>query len=109
MHDLLTGMAWTCIFFFKMAEIATATEITKLRIWRVGEGLTLEEVAGLTGLSVGMISKVERGRAVMAPLTRVVFARRLGVPIQQLFDVEPVEIDEHVVRDLLASVGSPTR
>ena len=64
-----------------MSDADTLKE-TKLRAWRLAEGLTLEEVAGLTGLSVGMVSKVERSKARLAPLTKVTVARRLGVPLR---------------------------
>ena len=74
-----------------MVGIAVAT---RLKAWRLSEGLTLEEVSGLTGVSVGMLSKVERGRTRMAPMTRLALARRLGVPVRQLFDPEPVALDE---------------
>lgn len=60
----------------------------RLRVWRVDQGLTLEEVADLTGLSVSMLSRVERGERQLAPLTRVHIARRLGVAVRDLFEVE---------------------
>lgn len=63
----------------------------RLRLWRTGEGLTLEEVSDLTGVSVPMLSRVERGERQLAPLTKVRVARRLGVPVQVLFEVEPIE------------------
>lgn len=77
-----------------MANLA----ISKLKDWRLLEGLSLEEVSALTGVSVGQLSKVERGLANMAPLTRVQVARRLGVPLRELFDVPALEGD--VVRVL---------
>jgi transcriptional regulator with XRE-family HTH domain len=63
----------------------------RLRLWRVDNGLTLEEISDLAGVSVAMISRVERGQRQLAPLTKVQFARRLGVPIRELFDVEPLD------------------
>jgi len=63
----------------------------RLRLWRADVGLTLGEVADLTGLSVAMLSLVERGQRELAPLTKVRVARRLGVPIRDLFDVEGLE------------------
>lgn len=63
----------------------------RLRLWRADKGLTLGEVADLTGLSVAMLSLVERGQRELAPMTRVRVARRLGVPIRDLFDVEDLE------------------
>lgn len=60
----------------------------RLRRWRVENDLTLEDVSGLTGISVSMLSRVERGHKQMAPLTRVRVARRLGAPVADLFEVE---------------------
>jgi len=57
-------------------------------VWRGDHGYTLEEVADLTGLSVPMLSRVERGQRSLKPATKVRVARRLGVPIRDLFDVE---------------------
>jgi transcriptional regulator with XRE-family HTH domain len=58
---------------------------TPLRRWRVVQGLTLEEVADLTGVSVPMLSRVERGQRDLAPMTRVRLARLLGVRLGALF------------------------
>jgi transcriptional regulator with XRE-family HTH domain len=68
-----------------------ATQMTKLREWRVGNDYTLQEVADLTGVSESMLSLVERGRRNLSPRARVTVARRLGVPIGELFEVDPVE------------------
>ncbi len=64
----------------------------RLRLWRVDAGLTLEEMSDLTGVSTAMLSRAERGERQLAPMTRVRVARRLCVPIHDLFEVE--EIDE---------------
>ncbi len=66
---------------------------TRLAMWRSDEGLTLAEVSGLTGLSVAMLSLVERRERQLAPLTKVKMARRLGVPVGALFDVEALAED----------------
>ncbi len=62
----------------------------RLRLWRADAGLTLQEVADLTGLSTAMLSRVESGHRQLAPMTRVRVARRLGVPIHELFEVEEI-------------------
>lgn len=62
-----------------------------LRRWRAEHGLTLDEVAGLTGYSKAYLSRLERGERCPAPLTKVAVARRLGAPIEDLFDVPPSE------------------
>lgn len=64
-----------------------------LRAWRLENELTLEDVHGLTGVSIPMLSRVERGQRSMAPLTRAVVARRLGVAVAQLFPVEELPED----------------
>ena len=71
----------------------TQTE-SKFRSWRKRHDLTLEDVAGLSGLSVAMLSRVERGQRKLAPLTKVKVARRLGATVGDLFEVEPIEISE---------------
>lgn len=63
----------------------------RLRLWRAENGLTLEETADLTGLSISMLSRVERGERNLAPLTKVQVARRLGVAVHEIFDVEQLE------------------
>lgn len=69
----------------------------RLRDWRNRNGYTLEEVAGITGLSVSMLSLVERGKRNLKPATKILMARRLGVPVAELFDVDPVPGDEATV------------
>lgn len=61
---------------------------TKLRAWRESKGYTLEDVSGLTGVSVPMLSKVETGHRQLAPDTKVRLAHRLGVQVRELFEVE---------------------
>jgi transcriptional regulator with XRE-family HTH domain len=68
--------------------------ITRLRKWRNEEDFTLEEVSGLTGVSVTMLSRAERGERHLSPRLRVLIARRLGVPLSTLFEVEPVPDDD---------------
>lgn len=67
---------------------------TKFRTWRKQHDLSLEDVSGLSGVSVAMLSRVERGLRTLAPLTKVKVARRLGVAVKDLFEVEPIEISE---------------
>jgi transcriptional regulator with XRE-family HTH domain len=62
----------------------------RFRRWRLANELTLAEVADLVGISVAMVSRVERGERVLAPLTKVRVARRLGVPLRELFEPDPL-------------------
>jgi transcriptional regulator with XRE-family HTH domain len=64
----------------------------RLRLWRAEQGLTLEELSDLVGLSVPMLSRVERGQRQLAPLTKVRVARRLGVRVSDLFPVEELDV-----------------
>lgn len=68
--------------------------MSPLRKWRTGQGLTLGEVADLTGFSISMLSRVERGERGLSPRAKVLIARRLEVPIRELFEPESVDIDE---------------
>jgi len=61
---------------------------SKLRAWRKSHGLSLQEVASLTGRSVAGISRIERGERGLKPLRKLEVARALGVPVEDLFDLE---------------------
>jgi transcriptional regulator with XRE-family HTH domain len=61
---------------------------TRFARWRASQGLTVLEVADLTGLSPSMISRLERGQRSLRPLTKVIVARRLAARIQDLFGPE---------------------
>jgi transcriptional regulator with XRE-family HTH domain len=63
----------------------------QLRLWRVRHGLSLEDVADLTGYSVAMISRAERGERTFSPLAKVAVARALDVRVRDLFDIEGQE------------------
>lgn len=62
-----------------------------LRSFREAHALTLRDVAGLSGISAGTLSKVETGKAQLAPLTKVRLAKALGVQVHELFPVAPVK------------------
>lgn len=66
---------------------------SRLRLWRLEQGFLLADVAGLTGLSVSLLSRVERGERGLRAETKVRMARCLGVPVNALFDVEEVSDD----------------
>lgn len=63
----------------------------RLREWREQRGWTLSEMSRLLGLSVAMLSRVERGERQLRPETRVLIARRLRVRVDHLFPAEPLE------------------
>jgi len=64
---------------------------TKFHQWREEVGWSLEEVAALTGLSASVLSRLERGQRNLRPASKVLVARRLGVHVGVLFEVEGVE------------------
>ncbi len=69
-------------------------EPTRLKRWRMDQGLTLEEVAGLVGMSTAMLSLAERRLRKLSPMAKVSIARRLAVPLHLLFEPEgadPIE------------------
>ena len=66
---------------------------TGLRRWREAHGLTVREVADLTGLSPSEVSRAERGLVNLSALKKVKVARALGVPLRDLFDGEEVVDD----------------
>jgi transcriptional regulator with XRE-family HTH domain len=61
-----------------------------LRQWRERQGWSLTEVSGLTGLSRSYLSRVERGQRVPPAATKVLLARKLGVPVADLFPAERI-------------------
>lgn len=65
--------------------------LTRLAAWRRSNGLTLDDVAGLTGLSPSVISRAERKLLALKPLTKVRVARALGVSVATLFEPEMTE------------------
>lgn len=66
---------------------------SRLRKWRVANGLTLDDVGDLTGLSPSMVSRVERGERTLRPRTKILVARRLGVRPSEIFEPEPEILD----------------
>lgn len=60
---------------------------TLLKTWREANGLTLTELAAVSGYSVAMLSRVERGERNMSAVAKVQMARALGVPVRRIFPV----------------------
>jgi transcriptional regulator with XRE-family HTH domain len=63
---------------------------TKFQAWRLTNELAIDDVSGLTGLSPSYVYRVDRGERTLPPLTKVKVARRLGVPVRVLFDIEDI-------------------
>lgn len=69
---------------------------TQLRAWRERHGLTMDEVAALTGYCEATISRLERGERQLRPLDKVRFARSLRVPLRELFEFAEPDMTEEV-------------
>ena len=64
---------------------------TLLKDWRTKHDLTLEEISDVTGYSVPMLSRVERGERQLNALARIRLARALGVKVREIFPLEAHE------------------
>lgn len=60
-----------------------------LRRWRAQNGVTLVEVAGLSGIHASVISRIERGEIRPRPITKIRISRALGCPIGDIFPPDP--------------------
>jgi transcriptional regulator with XRE-family HTH domain len=60
----------------------------QIRRLRAERGLTLEEVAGLSGVSIGSLSQIERGKGNPAFFTLTKIAHALGIPVARFFHIE---------------------
>ncbi len=73
-----------------------------LRIGRLHEGITLEELAGRTGLSCSQLSRVERSQSIHSRLLEVIDAR---APLTADEEPDPVFQFVHPELALLAEIG----
>lgn len=71
------------------------TKPNKFRSWRHSQGWTLDDIAGITGVSVSNLSRIENGVVIPRPATRVHIAHALGKRVSDLF--EPIDEDENEV------------
>ena len=60
----------------------------ELRKWRTTHGITLEELSGVTGYSIPMLSRVERGERRLSALAQIQLARVIGAKVGDLFPPE---------------------
>lgn len=72
---------------------------SRLRAWRIAHGMNLEDAADLTGVSVSMLSRAERGKRRLTPLMKVQIARRLGVRVRDLFDADDAQVSACQARE----------
>ena len=59
-----------------------------LRTWRSERGYSLADLAGLSGISRSMLSRVERGQRRLSPAKRVALARSVGASVDTLFTAD---------------------
>ena len=69
------------------------TTKTRLAQWIEDNGLSLGEIADLSGYSKSMIGLTARGKRNMSAVAKVALARSLGVRVGELFDAD---IDDKV-------------
>lgn len=60
----------------------------RLRVGRAERNLTQAELARLAGVTRQTISSIENGEFVPSTLLAFVLARRLGMPMEELFTLE---------------------
>ncbi len=66
----------------KVLELAIGREV---RAFRQKQNMTVAELAGLTGLSIGMLSKIENGNTSPSLTTLQTLANALSVPLTSFF------------------------
>lgn len=66
----------------KVLEVAIGREV---RSFRRQQGITVADLANLTGLSIGMLSKIENGNTSPSLTTLQLLANALSVPITSFF------------------------
>jgi len=60
----------------------------KLAAYRKREGMSLQDLSAITGFTAAHLSFVERGKRNLSVRGKLLLARRLGVPIRRLFDIQ---------------------
>lgn len=67
----------------------------RLRAARQAQHLTISEVAEITGLTKGFLSRVERGKTSPSVTTLVALCDVLSIPVGSLFEVPDVQVVRH--------------
>ncbi len=93
MPGSLTNYLLVIILTAMQSALKHPDDPTRLRRWRSSAGWTLQELADVVGCSTSMLSRLERGQRNASPRLKVLMARRLGVAVGDLFEVEPIEDD----------------
>jgi transcriptional regulator with XRE-family HTH domain len=66
----------------------TMPEASRLLTWCAEHGLTITDVAGLSGYSVPYLSLISRGKRTPPPHAKVAIARAVGARVGDLFTSE---------------------
>jgi len=93
------------------AELLASQHVSSLGalVRRARRGrFTLEELAGRAGVSVGLISQIERGRGNPSLVTLIKLTHALGIPIEDLFEGPPGRRRMLVTKDERARLELPT-
>lgn len=61
---------------------------TRFAQWVKSNGLTYGEVAAISGISKSMLTRVARGERRLSAVKKIILARRLGVHVSKLFEVD---------------------
>lgn len=79
--------------------------MSKIRYYRLKQGLRLKDLAEKTGLSVGHLSHIENGNKQPSKSTMEVIARSLGRTVPEVF-YEPVTTEEQAEIDEMGAVAN---
>lgn len=66
---------------------ACSQPASQLKRWRLAHDLTQQDLGDLLGRTQSWVSRVERGHLPIAALDKAAIARRLGVPVRDLFPI----------------------
>ena len=66
----------------------------EIRQLRLAKGMTLKEVADRAGISIGLLSQLERGRSLLAVATLMKLSDALGVPMNFFFSKAETRDDD---------------
>ena len=70
--------------------MAVVLVTSALREWRIRHGYRLEDVSGLSRVSISHLSLIERGLREPGPAVKVRIAQGVGASVAELFPLEPV-------------------
>jgi transcriptional regulator with XRE-family HTH domain len=78
----------------KDREVGAVAEPSKLLRWRLDRGWTVRETADLVGLEETTYGRLEKGIRGLKPEVKVKIARALGARLRDIFEPEPVALED---------------